>query len=314
MIHDTICMSWFHDKPARTAIAALIIANIIWGATSPIFKWALEDITPFALAFLRFFLASIILLPFILRHNLAIKKHDWLKLFILSFVGIFLHIAFFLYGLTLSSSINAPIISSAAPLLLIIASIFFLKEKPNVKRIAGGILGFLGVLIIILLPLVGNGGNIDNSIAGNSLFLIATVGIVIHIILLKELTRNYSPLVLLFWSFAIASALFAPLFINELVQSRSLPNLSFQAAAGIAYGAVFASAIAYYLFHFSMKYLQASEVGLFTYIAPVVAIIVAGPLLHEALSPTYLIGALLVFIGIYIAEGKIHYHPSHHAR
>lgn len=307
-------MSLFGVNRIHGAILALIIANIIWGATSPIFKWALEDVTPFTLAFFRFFLASIILLPFLSNHNLFIAKRDWLKLFLLSFIGIFLHITFFLYGLTLSSSINAPIISSSAPLFLIIASIFFLKEKPNVKRIAGGILGFLGVLIIVLLPFIGDSSGIDNSIIGNSLFILATVGIVVHVILLKELTRDYNPLVLLFWSFAIASILFLPLFINELIQTRSLFNIGFQGIAGITYGAVLASAFAYYLFHFSMKYLQASEVGLFTYIAPVVAIIVAGPLLHEAPSPTYIIGTALVFAGIYIAEGKIHYHPSHHAR
>lgn len=307
-------MSLFRVNRIHGAILALIIANIIWGATSPIFKWTLENVTLFTLAFFRFFLASIILLPFLSGHNLSIKKRDFLKLFILSFVGIFLHITFFLYGLTLSSSINAPIISSSAPLFLIIASIFFLKEKPNVKRIAGGILGFLGVLIIVLLPLIGNSNSIDSSIIGNSLFLLATVGIVVHVILLKELTRDYNPLVLLFWSFAIASILFLPLFINEFIQTRSLLNIGFQGIAGIIYGAVLASAFAYYLFHFSMRYLQASEVGLFTYIAPVVAIIVAGPLLNEVPSPTYIIGTILVFVGIYIAEGKIHYHPSHHAR
>src|SRR3989344_7602630 len=261
-------MPWLRASHVHAAIAALIIANIIWGATSPIFKWALEDVTPFTLAFFRFFLASIILLPFLSHHNLSIQKKDWIKLFILSFGGIFLHISFFLYGLTLSSSINAPIIASSAPLFLIIAGIFFLKEKPNVKRIAGGILGFLGVLIIVLLPIIGNSNNIDSSVVGNSLFILATFGIVIHVVLLKELTRDYNPLVLLFWSFTIASLLFFPVFIGEFIQTRSLLNIGFQGIAGIIYGAVLASAFAYYLFHFSMKYLAASEVGLFTYIAP----------------------------------------------
>ena len=114
----------------RKAVLALIGANLIWGAASPIFKFALQNISPFTLAFIRFYGASLILL-IISYPRLKIAKKDTLKLILLSIFGVSIHISFYFLGLRLSPSINAPIISASGPVFLYIASIFILHEKPH---------------------------------------------------------------------------------------------------------------------------------------------------------------------------------------
>lgn len=297
-------------KNLHLAILAVIAANIIWGATPPIFKWALEEINPFTLAFFRFFLATIVFIPFLKGHSLKIKWKDWPLLFFMTFFGIFLHISFFFLGLEISSSINAPIIASSAPIFIILGGIFFLKERPGVKKIAGGIIGLLGVIIIMLLPLLGQ--EFDGSVLGNAFFILATLGAVIQAIALKKLARTYDPIPLVYWSFLLATIMFFPTFINEAINGGFSPShFGIQAITGILFGGIFASSIGYFCFYFAIKYLLASEVALFTYIDPVVTILIAMPLLGEVPTPTYVIGAVLVFLGIYIAEGRIHYHPIH---
>ena len=293
----------------QTAVIALIIANIIWGVTPPIFKWALEDITPFTLAFLRFFLAAIIFLPFIHGQSLKIAKKDWGKVFLLTFVGIFIHISFFFLGLELTSSINAPIIGSAAPIFLIIAGIVFLREHPGKKKIIGGLIGLFGVLIIVLLPVLGQ--EFDGALLGNLFLIVSTVGAVFHSVILKELSKDYNPIPLIFWSFAGAAFMFFPMFVNDAVSNQALSSIGLQGLIGVLFGGIFASAIAYSLFYWAMKYMLASEVGLFTYIDPVAALLIAVPLLGEIPTPTYFLGAILVFAGIYVAEGRLHWHPLH---
>src|SRR3989337_1766625 len=91
----------------QKAILALILANIIWGATPPIFKWSLTNIEPFTLAFLRFFIGALILFPLI-SGSLEIKRRDWGKLLLLSLFGITINISFFFLGLERAPSINAP--------------------------------------------------------------------------------------------------------------------------------------------------------------------------------------------------------------
>lgn len=90
-----------------------------------------------------------------------------------------------------------------------------------------------------------------------------------------------------------------------------LPHLSVPGIVGITYGSVFSTLIAYYFLYWGLKYVKASEVSVFTYIDPVSAVLVAIPLLHEIPSPIFISGAFLVFFGIFIAEGRIHYHPIH---
>lgn len=293
----------------QKAILALIIANTIWGAAAPIFKWSLENIQPFTLAFLRFGIASVLLLPFINFNKLAIQKKDWWEVFLISFFGITVNISLFFLALKVTSSINAPIIASAAPIFIMLGSMLFLKEHPGPKKIIGGFIGLLGVLLIVLLPVLDKG--LDGSVFGNVLLFIATLGSVHHGIVLKKLSKVYEPLPLLFWSFLIGTLTFVPLVIWEVSQVGFLTGLTAKGLVGIYFGAFLSSAAAYYLFYYAMRNLLASEVGLFTYLDPVIAIIIAYPLLGEIPNSTFILGSILVFGGIYIAEGRIHYHPFH---
>lgn len=290
------------------ALIALIVANLIWGAAAPIFKWSLENIDPFTLAFFRFALAALIVLPFTL-HKLHIHKKDIKTLVLLSIFGITINISFFFLGLSYTSSINAPVIASAGPIFLILGSVFFLHEKLRPKVVAGTIVSLLGVMVIIIQPIIEKG--LDGSVIGNLLFVFATIGAVGHTILLKELAQKYSALTLTFWSFAIGALTFLPLSLPELQASGFLSNVNIQGLVGILFGAFLSSAAAYLLFNFGLKYLSANEVGVFTYMDPIVAVLVAIPLLGERLSPAFLLGSTLVFLGIFIAEGRLNYHLFH---
>src|SRR5258705_13218741 len=135
------------------AIIALIIANVVWGAANPIFKWSLQDVPPFTLAFFRFFIASLLLWPFVIPH-IALKLSDIPKIILLSFIGIVVNISLFFLGLNLTTSIDAPIIGSSAPILLILFAIFYLKEKPKKRVLWGTFISFVGILFIIFRPLL----------------------------------------------------------------------------------------------------------------------------------------------------------------
>lgn len=293
----------------KQAVLALILANIIWGAASPIFKWSLENVGTFTLAFLRFFLATLILLPFAYR-NLKIRAEDFTKFVLLAFSGVTFNITFFFLGLKLAPSINAPIIATAGPIFLLIGSFFILKEKLRPKVILGTSVGLLGVILIIIRSIFENG--VDLAVAGNFLLVLATFAAVIHVILTKKIVANYEAITVTVWQFSIGSLSFLPSFLIEIKKYGFLTNLQTPGIVGIVFGAVLSSALAYYLYHWAVKYLLAQEVGVFAYLDPIIAVVIAVPLLGEIPTPTYLLGALLVFSGIFIAEGRIPYHPIHH--
>ena len=295
----------------KKAILALITANIIWGAASPIFKWSLENITPFTLAFLRFFGASLLVYPFV-AHRLFIHRQDWIKVLLLSVLGITINITFFFFGLKYSLAINAPIISSSAPLFLYLASIFYLHEKPHKRVLHGMLIGLFGVLIIIIKPVFEKG--LDGSVLGNLFFCLAMFSAIGHAIISKDVLKRNSSIVVTFWSFLIGSITFFPLFVYEQATYQPLASLDIRGMVGIVYGILFSSALAYTLFEWGLEKIDTQEVGLFNYVDPLVATIIAIPLLGEKVTGLFLFGSMLVFIGIFIAERRIHYHPLHKLR
>lgn len=291
---------------ARFAIFALIIANIIWGAAPPVFKWALQDVGPFTLAFLRFGLASLVFLP-IAWGQYRIERSDILKMILIAFFGITVNITFFFWGLELAPSINMSIIASSGPIFIIFGSYIFLREKVKNKVILGALIGLLGVLSLIFIPFFAGDHNLVS--AGNVLFVISVLGSVVQTLLARRILEKYVAVTIAFWSFTIGALTFLPLFAFEVSQTGFLPNLTYQGAIGIIYGAFFASAMAYYLYYYALRYLTAAEVSVFVYMDPVVTVIVAIPLLGEIPDITFAIGTVLVFGGIAIAEGRLHWHP-----
>jgi len=290
------------------AIIALIISNIIWGAASPIFKWSLESIQPFTLAFLRFFIASLILWIFALP-NMTLKIKDIPKIILLAAFGIFGNISLFFFGLRLTSSINAPVIAASAPVFLILIAYFYFHDKPTKKVVLGTMVSLIGTIIIIINPLLGQ--NQDGSIFGNLLLLLATMCFVVYTTLLKKFDLQYQPLTLIFWIFFVSSIMFFPFFANEVRNTNFLQSLNTQAIIGILYGALSSSTLAYLCYDIGVKYLKASEIGIFSYIDPIITILIAIPLLGETITNLYVIGTLTVFAGIIIAERRLHTHSIH---
>ncbi len=248
------------------------------------------------------------MLPFVYK-NLRVARADWKDLILLSLIGITFTISCLILGLKLSSSINAPIILSAGPIVLIIGSFFYLKERLKRKVVGGTLVSLIGVLTIVLLPVFAKG--LDGGLFGNILLVGAAIGSVIHALLLKKILPNYNPLTIAFWSFLIGSLPLVPFYLIELNQTHWPQHLTFPGIFGIVYGGLIATAIAHSIYAYGIKYIKASEVGIFTYVDPIATVIIAVPLLGEKVTPPYLLGSFFVFLGIFVAEKRIHYHPFH---
>lgn len=292
----------------KLAILALIGANIIWGAAPPVFKWALQDIHPYTLAFLRFAVPALILIPF-MKGKFSINRKDYLILFISSILGVTFNIIFFFQGLLKAPSINAALIGSSAPVFIILYSLFFAKkEKPKKKLVIGSLIGLLGVFLVLSAPLI-----LDGKIAalGNFFFLIAMLTVVIAIILVRKVMKRNNPLAVTFWTFVIGSFGFLPFFISEVSRVGFLPNLTMQGLIGLIFGIFFSTLIAYFLQTWALKFLPASDVSIFAYIDPVVTILIAAPLLGEFPDTAFVMGSVLVLLGILMAEGRFPWHPLH---
>lgn len=290
----------------KYAYLALIIAPIIWGATIPLMKITLQEIPIFSLAFIRFFAASLLFLPFIWK-ELKISKQHIPHIIIVAVLGITLHMAFFFAGLKYTTALDTGIIVATLPILLLFFAHIYLKEKINKKIIIGGIIGTIGVGIIIAKDYSPSSSSFP--LLGNSLILLSTICFVFYEIISKKLYKFYKPSIITFYSFLIGSILFIPAVFMESQKSLVwLQNLSQVSILGLIYGTIFSSFIAFSLWQWGLSKLEASRVGFFFYIDPLATTLFSVLLLSEKITLPFLIGGIFIFIGLFIAEKRIHHY------
>jgi len=295
-------------------IIALIIANAIWGFASPIFKWSLTNIPPYTLAFWRFFLATFFLGTLLIAtKQMAVqtlnKKH-WFKLFFYALTGITGNIIFYFLGLQRTLSINAPVIASAQPILVFMVAPFLLGESVTKKKIVGMVIGTIGILAIVFEPIYYNG--FDGNFVGNLFLVLATIFAILATLTGRKLFHDQNPLTLMFWAFVIGAVSFFPFALFEYGSNANLyMQIDIKGIIGIIYGSVFSSAIAYTCFAYGLSKITASESSIFTYIDPIAGTTLAFFMLHEPITFPFIVGSIFIFGGIFIAEGRIHYHPLH---
>ncbi len=103
-----------------------------------------------------------------------------------------------------------------------------------------------------------------------------------------------------------------PLYLFELLQTGFNQSFNFRSMIGILYGGLFSSTLGYLFYNYGAKHIKAEEIGIFTLLEPIATALVAIPLLGEKITFTYLLGSVIVFLGIFVAEVRLHYHPFHH--
>lgn len=290
-------------------ILAIIISNLIWGATPPIMKLTLETVPVFFLAFGRFLIACLILYPLLhtkLKYSDLKNKFLW----IYALCGVTLNISLFFLALKFTSSINASIIGAAAPLIIFIFSILILKETVKKREIIGMGVAFAGIMLVVLEPVLIYG--LNGHVFGNILMILATLGAVAATLAGRKFLTAKNAYPLTFWIFFIGMFSFLPLALLEyFTNPTAISNIDLKGVLGFAFGGIFASTIAYGAHNFALSRLPAHEVSVFTYMDPVIAVLIAIPLLGEKITFPFIFGSILIFTGIFIAEKRLHWHPLH---
>ena len=206
-------------------------------------------------------------------------------------------------------------ISASGPLVLYALSIIVLHEKPHAQVFRGMVFAFVGVLVIFLAPLFRDGfndggGSVGSVLLGNFLFLIAMVGGVFYAVVNKKIIKTVDSSVIMSLQFFVGSVAFIPMMVREL-QDWSFASLNNAGWVGIIYGIFFSSALAYFLLNYALKRISAQQIGVFEYMKPVIAVLVAIPLLAEFPDIYFIIGSILIFIGVYVSERHPHFQRVH---
>ena len=290
-------------KSPALAFLAIIGASFFFSLPPIITKILYQSIDPIPLAFLRFLIASIVIMPFYFAHA---KKDVWKTIIKVIPISIFssLNILLFYLGIALTTADSSTIIYTDVPLLVAILSYFFLKERLELRKILGILLGFFGICLIVLLPLFQK-VKLSGDFSGNMLILAATFSWAIYTIGSRRLIvkDKISPLLITSISFFTSAIVF---FAGTLIfAERDFISPVFKGNNFILLlllGGI-ATVGSYLLMQWAVKNSSATIASLNQYAQPVFTITLASIFLGEIISTEFTLGAVLVFLGVFIATG-----------
>ena len=287
------------------AFSLLFIQPIFMASNLIVARGGVEYVPPISLAFWRWTIVVILLLPFtfsLLVKNSKIIKKEFKKLFFLGAMGCGVCGAFpFLAGETTTVT-NMGIIYTSSPIFIILISAIFFNEKINFTKIIGLVSCLIGVFTIIIK------GDLDlllnlNFTIGDLWMLAAAIGWALYSIYLFY-WKSELPIFQRFTLVAFfgAVSLFPFYLIEEIVVERTIFNSEF--FLWVLFAAISPGIIAFTLYTMAQKSLGASLTGFTLYIFTIYAAIYGFILFDEQLEIYHLFGTILVFIGVYLAKKK----------
>ncbi len=286
------------------AHAALILVSFVYGGNYSIAKIAMDaNLPPLAFILLRV-IAGLIL--FWVFHTLFVRekveRKDFGRIFLCAVFGIALTQMLAFTGLHYTTPINAALITTTVPILVLVISALMLGEAITGRKILGIFLGAAGAI-----ALIAYGKDIQfarNQTFGNILVVCNSTAFAIYLVLVKTLMRKYHPFTVIKWMFTFGIVLVLPFGLREF-QTTAWETFTPEVWLAIGYVLVGTTFLAYLLNAFALKTVNASVVSIYVYLQPMIAAVIAILLGKDDLDWVKIIAGLCIFAGVYFVSTKV---------
>ena len=282
---------------------AATVATAIYGLNHTIAKMVMPIyIGSLGLVLLRVLGATIIFWTIgLFFKSKPIEKKDRFTIIKCGLFGMSINIAAFIAGLDYSTPVNSSILIIISPIFVVILSFFIFRNKINLLKILGIIMGFIGALILILNA--DSNSSVGRNIPlGNFLFIVNSISYAYYLIIVKPMAQKYDLITLFKWLFLIGLIFNFPLGINQFtdVNWSSLPIK--EAILPMAFVVICTTVMTYFLNGYALSKITSTEVAVFMYLQPIIGIVFALFTKSDTISLTIIIASILIFIGVYLTS------------
>lgn len=294
------------------AYILLMFTALFWAGNSIVGRAARDLVPPAALSFWRWILALALLLPLAwphLRRDWPVLRARWPVMLVLGTLGIGAFNTMLYTGLQTTTALNAMLLQSAQPALILIAGGLLMRDRTTPRQVAGVLVSLAGVLVVIgrgdIGVLVGLRLN-----AGDAIIAVAVLLWAIYSVVLRRRPPVH-PLSFLAASIMIGIMVIAPVYAAELWSGRRIAA-SLESGLAIAYVSIFPSFLAYLFFNRGVELIGSAATGQFMNVMPLLGAGLAILFLGERLHMFHVAGLGLVVAGIVIAGRGAPLAPSRH--
>lgn len=278
----------------------LILANLFWAGNYVFGKYVVDEMSPLQMTFTRWMIAIFLLFPianWIERPDWKKVWQQWKILFVMGVLGIISYNFFLYWALEYTTSMNAALVNSMNPAVIVLFSSLLLKEKISLKNGIGLMISLLGVLLVLtkghlqqILHLEYNKGD---------LLMIVTILIWTFYSIIGKKLKSIPPISATAVSVLLGLVSLLPFVIFSDINY----DLSTPAIVGMMYIAIFPSVGSFIFWNSALRHINASQAGIYLNLITVFTAFLS-LLLGQPITIVQMIGGILVFIGVYLSSLK----------
>lgn len=285
-------------KPDRLRVhAALFIVNLLFAVNYIVSKLGMASFDPFTFAYLRV-LGAAIFLNVVPYAAAPLSRADFKRVVLYSLLGVVINQSLFLAGLALTSAHVAAILITAVPVFALAAAIILGQERASAAKTIGIAMAATGALTVV----GGEGfGGALKSFAGDLLIVANSLSYALFLVLSKPDMARLSPLRVIARMFAIAAVVMLPIAAVPMLRLhwRTLPPAAWWSLTFVIAGPTIA---AYVLNAWALAHTDSSLVAAYTYLQPVLTVVLAAVFLGEKIRAAAIVAGILIFTGVWLAS------------
>ena len=283
---------------------ACFIAYAIFGINIIVCKDLTSSrlISPIALFGLRSLGAGLLfwLISFFYRKR-KVDKKDFGKILMASLLGFFLTQVTFLMAIPDITPMDCSIVSSLSPIYTMFIAAYVLKEPITLRKAGGVAISFFGIIYLIMNSVTGTGGTIETSWVGILLMIANSLSFSLYLGLFKPVITKYSVITFMKWIFLYATLFSFPWTVSEL-RTFDYSLLTSTYLSELAFLIVCSTFITYFLIPLGQKRIRPTLVSMYSYVQPIIAIVISIWVGMDTLSWQKLLAAAMVFGGVVLVN------------
>ncbi len=281
----------------------LLLMILIWGTNFSVVKVALRDFPEIPFNATRLAVATAVFLGAIrwtrdeARPRAPLTRTDWIQLLFLGLVGTFLYQLCFVAGVRRTSVGNGSLIVGISPIVIALMSAMAGHERISLLRWAGVFMALLGLYFV-----VGKGVEFSaQTLRGDLLMLGGVFCWATYSVASQPILKRHSPLIVIGLTFSIGAACYVLMMVPTLM------DVNWGGVSGFSWFLMVASALlalnlSYWIWYTGLKRLGGSRTSVYSYLTPIVAMIVAAIWIGEPISGNQIAGAAAIFAGLLITR------------
>jgi drug/metabolite transporter (DMT)-like permease len=285
------------QRPAVSSHLALTLTIVLWSANAAIVKVGVANVRPIPFTTARFAVGALVLAILAVISGRDLRRPPPLKLVAGgALFGFVLNQLTFTYGVHLSTAVDVSLIVGLSPIMAaIVLYAAVSRRRPPARRVAGLLLGFAGVVLVVAAGARAGGG----SALGDLIALGTPLTWAVYIVIASEAAKRTDPVVFTTWCLVVSILVFLPM---AAVQATQGADAWIPALPAIAYSGIAATGVAYALYSWALPRVGVTETSMYTYVQPVMGVAIGAVFLHEVVGPLQVVGGAAILLAAYLGS------------